>query len=83
MSFILTLLSSHLLSVLESELASNEPAIVNMIVQEMQLLVNKLEAFIAAKEPALAAVVNPVLTTAGNVAAQAVQAAGTVVEAAA
>ena len=54
-----------------------------MIVQEMQLLVNKLEAFIAAKEPALAAVVNPVLTTAGNVAAQAVQAAGTVVEAAA
>ena len=72
MSFILTLLSSHLLSVLESELASNEPAIVD-----------KLEAFIAAKEPALAAVVNPVLTTAGNVAAQAVQAAGTVVEAAA
>lgn len=78
MSFILTLLSSHLLSVLESELASNEPAIVNMIVKEMQLLVNKLEAFIAAKDPSLATVVNPVLTTVGNVAASALQAAGTV-----
>lgn len=74
MSFIITLLSSHLLSVLESELVANEPAIVAMITSEIQLLITKLESFIQAKEPALAAVLNPVLATAGSLVNTGVQA---------
>lgn len=66
MNLIITLLSSHLLTVLENELLANEPAIVAMIEQEIQLLINKLEAFLESKQPVVAKVVNPALDVANK-----------------
>jgi hypothetical protein len=64
MSFIITLLSSHLLSVIENELVSNEPEIVAMIEQELSLLITKLESYLTSKNAPVATIVNPVLTRA-------------------
>lgn len=70
------MLSSHLLSIVEHELLQEEPAILNMIVQEIELLVSKLENLLAAKSPKVAAVANPVLNAAGATAVHMVEAAG-------
>ena len=67
-SIILSLISSHLLTIIEDELAAEEPAIVALVVQEIQLLISKLEAFIEAKQPIVAAVVNPALAVASTAA---------------
>ncbi len=77
MSMILTLIMNHLLTIVENELATAEPQIVTMIVDEIQLLISKLENYIAAHAPAVAKVANPALANASAIATNAVQAAGT------
>lgn len=77
-NLILTLISTHLLSLIESELEAAEPAAVALILKEIQLLADKLESFITAKSPAVAAVVNPALSVAANDAGNAVNAAAEV-----
>lgn len=76
MSLILTLLSSHLLTIIEGELVNAEPAIVNMIIQEIELLISKLENYIEGKSPTVAAAATPVLNSVANTASNMVQAAG-------
>ena len=76
MNLILTLLSSHLLSVIEASLISEEPSIVAAIEKELELLILKLESYISSKSPSISAVVTPILTSANNVADAAVNAAG-------
>jgi hypothetical protein len=76
MNMILTLLSSHLLSVIESALISDEPAIVAAIEKELELLVMKLESFITSKSPAVSAVVTPILNGVNAVVDASVEAAG-------
>ena len=56
-SIILSLLSSHIISIVESLIVAAEPT----VIAEIQLLIGKLEAYIEGKVPAIAAVVNPVL----------------------
>lgn len=78
-SAIMTLLISHILTFVESELLKEEPEIIAGLVKDVQSLISKLEALIATKSPTVAAVVNPVLSSVSTVAADAVQAAGVVV----
>lgn len=75
MNLLITLISSHLLTILENELMASEPEIVSMIVKEVELLINKLEAFINEKSPALASVLNPALDEANKLSSSAVNAA--------
>jgi hypothetical protein len=77
-SAILTLLVSHILTFVESELLKEEPAILAALEADIQSLISKLEGLLSAKAPAVAAAVNPALKVASVVAVDAVQAAGTV-----
>ena len=76
MNMIITLLSSHLLSVIESSLIANEPEIIATIEKELELLIVKIESFLTKKSPTLAGVVTPILTAANNVADTSIEAAG-------
>ncbi|HEY5236565.1 MAG TPA: hypothetical protein VIJ14_10330 [Rhabdochlamydiaceae bacterium] len=76
MSAIMGLIISHLLTVVENELIKEEPAMVAVVVKELQLLISKLENFIEGKSPAVAAIVNPVLDGVSGVAVNMVEAAG-------
>jgi hypothetical protein len=49
MNLLLTVLSSHLLSIIESILAYEEPAIVNALEDEINLLITKLQSYVKAK----------------------------------
>jgi hypothetical protein len=73
-SAIMSLIVSHLLTFLESELAKNEPQILAVINQDIQLLIAKLEALLKIKAPTVAAVVNPVVEVAGIAADAGIQA---------
>jgi len=75
MSLVLTSLSSHILTILENELVSSEPAIKNMIVQEIELLISKLENLIEKKSPKVAGVANTGLTELGKTLVNMVQVA--------
>ena len=77
-SAILTLLISHILTFVESELLKEEPTLLAALESDIQSLISKLESLIASKSPAVAAAVNPALNVASVVAVDAVQAAGTV-----
>jgi hypothetical protein len=57
MSIVISLLISHLLSMIEAALIAEEPT----IVAEMQLLITKLEGYISGKSTTIAADINPVL----------------------
>lgn len=72
-SLILSLLSSHLLTVVEDLIVASEPT----VVAEIQLLISKLENYISGKSAAVAAVVNPDLNEASADASSAVSAAAT------
>lgn len=76
MNLILTLLSSHLLTVIENSLIANEPAIVATIEQEINLLITKLESFLQKKSPTASSIVTPILNSVNSVADVAVEAAG-------
>jgi hypothetical protein len=80
MSAIMSLVVSHLLTIIENELITEEPAVLALVVQEIQLLISKLENFIQGKSPAIAAALNPALTAAGTVAVASVNAASNVIE---
>lgn len=66
----------HILTIIEQELANSEPAMVSLIEQEIQLLVNKLESYIDVKSPMAAKVLTPVFTTGTAVADAMINAAG-------
>lgn len=76
MNLVLTLLSSHLLSVIENALIADEPEIVAAVEQEIELLIIKLESFLQKTHPALAAVATPVLNNVNSVADASLDAAG-------
>lgn len=81
-SAILTLLISHILTFVESELLKEEPTLLAALEADIKSLIGKLESLIAAKSPAVAAAVNPALSIASTVAVDAMQAAAnTVVQA--
>jgi hypothetical protein len=75
-NMIITLLSNHLLSVIESSLIAAEPELVDSIEKELSLLITKLESFIQSKSPAVSAVVKPILNSANTVADATIEAAG-------
>ena len=74
MNLLITYISSHLLSIIESELASNAPEIIAITQKEIQLLISKLESYIDKKAPEAAPIATPVLNTIGSVANSAVSA---------
>lgn len=76
MNLILTLLSSHLLTVIENALITDEPAIVSAIEQEIALLITKLESFMQKKSSVASAIVTPILNSVNSVADVALEAAG-------
>ena len=76
MNFIISLLSTHLLSAIENELLQEEPAIIEIAVKEVELLISKLENLIVKKSPTAAAILEPVLTQVGKTAINMVQASG-------
>jgi hypothetical protein len=78
-SAILSLLISHILTFLESELIKAEPELVANIEADIKSLITKLETLISSKSPAAAAIANPVLTAVSNVADAAIEAAGNTV----
>ena len=68
-SAILTMIISNLLTFVEGELIvpgliKNEPEILATLEADLQSLIAKLEALLAAKHPQVAAVVNPILQVA-------------------
>ena len=75
-SAIMSLLISHILTFVESEIAKAEPEMVAALTKDIESLVSKLEALIAKKSPAVAAVTNTVLNGVEVVATAAVDAAG-------
>lgn len=76
MNILLSALINHFLSVAEQELIKNEPEIVQAIENELKLLVSKIENLLSGKSPSVAAIVNPVLSSAENIAEKAIDAAG-------
>ena len=73
---IMSLLISHILTFVESELVKNEPAMMAALEADIRSLIAKLESMLAAKSASVAAVVNPVLNVVSHVAVDAMQAAG-------
>lgn len=49
MSILLTEVTSHLLTIIEYELAKNEPEIIAMVENEIELLINKLQNYLSHK----------------------------------
>jgi hypothetical protein len=76
MNILLSALINHFLSVAEQELIKDEPEIVQAIENELKLLISKIENLLSTKSPSVAAIVNPVLTSAETVADSALSAAG-------
>ncbi len=76
MNILLSALINHFLSVAEQELIKEEPEIVQAIENELKLLISKIENLLSTKSPRVAAVVNHVLSSAVNVADNAIAAAG-------
>lgn len=76
MNILLSALINHFLTVAENLLIDDEPEIVQAIESELKLLITKIENLISTKSPSVAAVVNPVLTSAETVADSAISAAG-------
>lgn len=83
MSLLLSALIGHVLSLIESEIAQEEPVVVAALIKEMEVLVAKLEAYIASKNLAVAAVINPVVGAVASTVVNVTQAAGAVVQSAA
>lgn len=75
MNMLLSILASHLLSVIESSLVSEEPEIVATIEKEIELLIIKLQSFIKDKSPTMATVVSPILDGVNTVADASIEAA--------
>lgn len=82
MSLLLTALINHILSLIESEIVKQEPATVAAIAKELEVLVAKLESYIALKNAQVAVVVNPVIESVAHVAIAAIDAAGQTIESA-
>lgn len=75
-SAIMSLLISHILTFVESELAKEEPDLLAALEADIKSLIVKLESMLSAKSPSVASVVNPALNQVSSVTLDAVQAAG-------
>lgn len=75
-SAIMTLLISHILTFVESELLKEEPALISAVVGDIQSLISKLESLIALKSPAIESAVAPVLNDVSTALQDGVQAVG-------
>ena len=82
MNLLLSYIAGHLLSIIEQQLISDAPEVVNITVNEIKLLITKLETYVAEKSPDVAAIATPVLNQVVLASSAAVEAAGQVVEAA-
>jgi hypothetical protein len=80
-SAIMSLLISHILTFVESEIIKEEPALVATLVQDIESLISKLENLIEGKSTKASAITTPVLNTIGAAAVSAVEAAGAAVAA--
>lgn len=80
MSLLLSALIGHVLSLIEAEIAREEPAAIAAIAKELEVLVARLESYIALKNPQIAAVANPAIEVVTHVAIDAMNAAGDVIE---
>lgn len=80
-SAIMSLLISHILTFIESELAKEEPVLMAALIADIQSLIAKLESMLTIKSPKISSLANPVLSTVSTGAIDALQAAGNVVEA--
>lgn len=76
MNLLLSYIAGHLLSIIEQELISEAPEVVAITVKEIELLISKLESYIASKSSPAAAVATPILNEVGTVLTAAVSAAG-------
>ena len=76
MNILLSALINHFLTVAENLLIKDEPEIVQATENELKLLVSKIENLLSTKSSSVAAIVNPVLTSAETVADSAISAAG-------
>lgn len=79
MQMLFSYIGAHFLTLLESLLIQEEPAVLAMIIKEAQLIISKIEALIQSKSPAAAAAVNPVLDLVNKATADAATAAGNAV----
>ena len=61
MNMLLTLISAHLLTIIENLLIADEPQIVAAAEQEVALLITKLESYLKKSSPVAAEVITPVL----------------------
>ena len=75
-SAIMSLIISHLLTFIESELIKSEPKMIAALVHDIQSLISKLELMIQTKSPAVASVLAPVLNSVQNITDSAIEAAG-------
>lgn len=80
-SAILTLLVSHILTFVENELLKEAPHLIEVLVQDIQSLITKLETLIQSKSSNAAKIADPILNAVSNVATIAIEAAGTAIEA--
>ena len=75
-SAILTMIISHILTFLESELIKEEPDLIASLIHDVQSLVLKLEGLIASKLPAMAPALNASMTNLSVIASDAIQVVG-------
>lgn len=76
MSIILSLLSAHLISIIEGLIISSEPEIAAVVDKEIELLIAKLETYLQNKSPKASKIVNPVLNVVESVSQSAINAGG-------
>lgn len=79
MNLLLSYIAGHLLSIIEQELISEAPEVVAITVKEIQLLISKLETYVASKSAPASALATPILNEVSTVATAAVSAAGAAV----
>ncbi len=79
MNLLLSYIATHLLSVIESEIVNNEPQIVAVVEQEIELLIAKLETYISGKSKTAAAIAIPVLNEVATLANAGVSGAGSAI----
>lgn len=68
MNELFSILASHLLTIIEYEIQKNEPELIDMVTNEIELLISKLETYIQTKNaPVTAPIVAPqTLTSPGQ-----------------
>ncbi len=79
MQMLLTFISSHLLTILESLLIKEEPQIVAQTQKEAQLLILKIESLLKSRYPTMEKVLDPMLNNANTINNDVIESIGNVV----